>query len=241
MNGEGKRGESAIPSTCTLPSPGMPVRFLVFDDPPRVQYCIAVQQGGATHSYAVPEEDYTFQAALSVFQRPASPRPAPVPPPESQHTEVDISAEDPYATFGPGHAGAYEENEEESEEGDATGDDRAEGQSTRMYDGTEDMDIMDSRLHGEPRADPTSRSGRSLSSLSQASSLRRPKTLRRSPNSAHSTFNTLNPAPSRSLHDSRHNQPSSDRRTCRCSRSALHLASIGTNGISCALMLSAGY
>lgn len=127
----------------------MPTRVLVFDEPPRIDYCIAVQRGRATHSYAVPEEDYTFEAALSAFKRPPSPRPAPVLPPDSQRTELDTSAEDPYATFGPGHTGDFDEDEDE-EDGDASVDYWAAGQSTRMNDGAEDMDIVDSRLHGEP-------------------------------------------------------------------------------------------
>jgi hypothetical protein len=126
----------------------MPLRFLVFDDPPRIEYCIAVQQGRAIHSYAVPEEDLTFKAALSAFNRAPSPRPAPVLPPNSQRTEADTSAEeDPYATFGPGQTGDYDEDE--NEDGDASDDYRAAGQSTRMHDGTEDMDTTHSRLHGE--------------------------------------------------------------------------------------------
>lgn len=127
----------------------MPARYLVFDEPPQIEYCIAVQQGRAAHSYAVPEEDYTFTAALSAFKRPPAPCPAPIPPPAPQHTDVETSVEDPYATFGPGHTREVNEDEDEEEEGDALDDYRAAGQSTRIYDGTEDMDMTESRLHGK--------------------------------------------------------------------------------------------
>ncbi|ORY59440.1 Endonuclease/exonuclease/phosphatase [Leucosporidium creatinivorum] len=135
----------------------MPTRFLVFDEPPRSEYCVAVQDGRAAHSYTVREEDYTFQAALSTFKRPPSPRPAPIPPPDSQLFDHDTSAEDHYATFGPGQTGDWGEEEEEEEQEDATGDFRAAGQGTRTDDGTEDMDLVDSRLHGflpPPTQDP---------------------------------------------------------------------------------------